>query len=106
MSPTPKCTNSDNYEAKIQLRPNNKLVYSFLIEELKKNKVTISKEVKLREGLDVYISSSKFCFPFSKRFKKKSDEETKITKSLVGLDKQKGKRIHRFTLLLRSPKPL
>lgn len=110
MSRTPKCTSSDGYyEAKIQLRPKNQKVYSFLIQELQKKKVDIAKQVKLKEGMDIYISSNKFAVAFAKRFKKQFKGQVKTTRSLVGLDKRKGKRIHRLTVCLRmpeNPKPL
>ena len=93
---------TEYYEAKIQLRNFNQEILNFLTKELQKNKVLIVKETKLKEGVDLYITSAKICYPLSRKFKERFKGETKLTRSLVGLNKNKGKRIHRITLLLRN----
>ncbi|MCD4759649.1 60S ribosomal export protein NMD3 [archaeon] len=95
------------YQAKVQIRPFNEKVYSFVKQSLKIDGAEITDEFKRKEGLDVLVSSSRAAFSLAKKFKKKFDGETKITNSLVGEDKQVGKRIYRLTVLLRlKEKPL
>ena len=89
------------YEAKVQIRPLNEELYNFVIKELSKNKINIAKQHKLKEGIDLYISSSKICYSLAKKFKARFKGEIKISTTLVGLDKTKGKKINRVTLLLK-----
>lgn len=95
--------------AKIQIRPFNEEVISFVFSQIKKESIIIDKQKKLKEGLDIYINDASFSIQLSKKFKKNFNGETKITRSLIGEDKKKGKRIYRVTVLLRflqDPKPL
>jgi len=97
------------HSAKIQIRPFNEKVISFVLSQLQKEGVVIDKQKKLREGLDIHINDATFAVGLSKKFKRNFNGETKITRSLIGEDKAKGKRIHRVTVLLRllpDPKPL
>ena len=92
------------YQAKLQLRPKDEKLYAYVISQIKNSKTRIVKQSKLKEGTDIYVDSNKFAFALSKKFKHKFKGETKITRSLYGLNKQAGKRIHRLTVLLRMPK--
>lgn len=91
------------YKAKLQLRPLDKKLYTFVLSQIKGNRVWIVKQTKLKEGIDIYIDSNAFAFALAKKFRKKFKGKTKITRSLYGLNKQKGKQIHRLTVLLRMP---
>ena len=92
------------YQAKIQIRPKNEEVLSFVDAELKKENAEITDMFERKEGLDVLVSSSSAAFTLSKKFKKRFGGETKITRSLIGEDKHAGKRIYRITVLLRLKK--
>lgn len=89
------------YKAKIQLRPNNQNLYSYVINELKNNKIDIVKQTKLKEGIDIYINSSTFAFGLAKKARKEFKLETKVTRSLYGLNKERGNKLYRLTVLLR-----
>ncbi len=89
------------YAAKIQIRPSNPKVYKFVKHELAKDVVEITEEFKLKEGTDILVSASQPAFQLCKKFKKRFNGETKVSRSLVGENKQAGKRIHRLTVLLR-----
>jgi len=56
--------------------------------------------------LDIYVDNATFAVRISKKFRQKFKGESKITRSLIGEDKTKGKRIYRITVLLRLPKDL
>jgi NMD protein affecting ribosome stability and mRNA decay len=89
------------HSAKIQIRPFDKELISFVLLKLKKENIEITKSKKLKEGVDIYTSNATFAIRLSKLFKKQFNGETKVTRSLIGEDKTKGKRIHRVTVLLR-----
>jgi NMD protein affecting ribosome stability and mRNA decay len=93
------------YQAKIQLRPKSKKLHSFAVKEIMP-KARIIKKKELKEGIDLYIDSNKVAFALAGKFKRQFHGTTKITRSLYGLNKEKGKRIHRLTVLLRLPEDL
>jgi len=93
-----------SYQAIIQIRPKNEEVLSFVEKELKKENAEITDIFERKEGLDVLVSSSRVAFALSKKFKKRFNGETKISTSLVGENKQEGKRGYRLTVLLRLKK--
>jgi NMD protein affecting ribosome stability and mRNA decay len=90
------------YEAKLQIRPQDENLLNFVSFQLKKADIKIIDIVKLKEGFDVYIDSSKFAVKLGRLFKNKYKTKPKITKSLTGENKQKGKRIYKLTVLLRK----
>ncbi len=92
------------YQAIIQIRPKNEELLSFVESEMKKDGAEVTDLFERKEGYDVLVSSSRAAFSLSKKFKKRFNGETKVTRSLVGEDKQAGKRIHRLTVLLRLKK--
>ncbi len=98
---------SEPYQAKIQIRPLDEKVYSFVKRELKKDNNKITEEFKLKEGVDILVTSSQSAFALAKKFKRQFNGEAKTTRTLVTLDRQKGKRVYRLTICLKlNPKPL
>ena len=92
------------YRAKIQVRPLDEKVVSFVKRTLKSEGANITEIFELKEGADILVDSSNAAFSLAKKFKKQFNGETKVTSSLVGEDKQAGKRIHILTVLLRLKK--
>lgn len=93
-----------SYQAIVQIRPKSDEVFSFVEKELKNENAEITDVFEKKEGIDVLVSSSRVAFGLSKKFKKRFKGETKMTTSLVGENKQEGKRINRLTVLLRLKK--
>ena len=93
------------YEAKIQLRPFDKELYDYVQIKIKKENIDVIHEQKLKEGIDIYVSSAKFAFGLVKKLKKQFKGTSKVTRSLVGLNKKAGKQIHRITVLFRLNPP-
>jgi len=93
------------HSAKIQIRPHNEEVINSTLSEIANEKINITKKVNLKEGVDIEIDNATFAVRLSKKFKKRFGCEVKITRSLVGENKTRGKRIHKLTVLLRIPKP-
>jgi NMD protein affecting ribosome stability and mRNA decay len=89
------------HKAKIQIRPFDEEVIKFVYTHLKKEGIKITEEKKLKEGLDVHTHNATFAVTLSRKFKQRFNGETKITRSLIGENKNKGKRIYRLTVLLR-----
>ena len=89
------------HKAKIQIRPNDRALYDFVIDQIKEQKINITEQKKLKEGSDIFINNATFAVTLSRKFKKRFKGETKITRSLIGENKNKGKRIYRVTVLLR-----
>jgi len=90
------------FEAKLQLRPFNREVYEFVKKEIdKKDSVFIAKEVKLKEGIDIYLSSQKFARSLGLKIKKNFKGELKTSRSLFTVNKMTSKRVYRVTVLFR-----
>ena len=90
------------FEAKLQLRPFNKEVYDFVLKQVAKRKnVFISKEVKLKTGIDIYLTSQRFARSLGKKLKDTFKGELKITRTLFSRDRLKSKLIYRGTVLFR-----
>ena len=94
------------HSAKFQIRPYNLKVIDYILSKIKEEGIKITKQTKLKEGLDIYIDNATFAVRISKKFKQKFKGDSKITRSLIGENKNKGKRIYRITVLLRAPKDL
>lgn len=92
------------YQAIVQVRPKDEKLLDFVKKEIDKENAEITDIFERKEGLDVLVSSSRVAFGLSKKFKKQFKGETKITRSLVGENKLKGKLVYRLTVLLRLKK--
>jgi NMD protein affecting ribosome stability and mRNA decay len=96
-------THEDYYEAKIQLRTTDEKLIRYVIDEIdKSNRVRISKVIKLKTGIDIYVSSRKFATSLAKKAKKRfNGAKTLVTKTLFSRNKQTSKDIYRVTVLIR-----
>lgn len=94
------------YQAKIQIRPAELKVYTFVRSQLRKSCNKITDEFEMKEGYDLYVASSHGVFGIGKKFKKVfKGSEVKNTFSLTTLDVQAGKKVNKLTTLLRYKKP-
>lgn len=99
---------TDNYyESTLQLRPYNKEVFDFVINEISKNnRVLISKQTKIKYGIDLKLTSRKFTVQIGKKLKNKFGGTLKFSKTLYGVNKQTSRRVYRITVCFRLAKPL
>ena len=90
------------YEAVLQLRNPNKEAINCIVNAVEKRKdVFIAKQVKLKTGIDFYISSQRFTKSLGRLLKKSFKGELKESRKLYGFDRQKSKQIYRGTVLFR-----
>ncbi|MFH1439573.1 MAG: NMD3-related protein [Candidatus Woesearchaeota archaeon] len=107
-----KCNlaNSNYFEGRIQLRndKNNQFekATEFIRSRVNSEKgsakyVYITKEDKVKNGIDFYITSQKFIQPIGKQLLSKFGGELKVTSSLHTMDSQTSKELYRVDVLLR-----
>lgn len=90
------------YEAVIQLRPETEEIMIFLRSQIRKrNDVKITKITKVKNGLDVYITSQRFARALAKKMKRTFKGELKLTYSLHTRDRQTSRDKYRATVLFR-----
>jgi len=103
-----RCSLKDSkyYEAILQIRPNSENVIRFVNGVIDQRKdVFITKEDRLKEGTDLYITSQRYTRSLISRLKEKFGGEVTITKKLYSQRKD-GKKLYRSTFLFRLSKPL
>ena len=92
------------YQAIVQVRPKDDEVLKFVNSQIAKDGAEVTDIFERKEGYDVLISSSRAAFSLRKKFKNKFGGTTKMSRSLVGENKQKRKLVYRITILLRLKK--
>lgn len=97
-----KQKHSGYFEAIFQLRDCSSKVFEYVGKQIEKQNISISKQVDQKNGVDLYLSSWRFAVALAKKLKKTFRGETKITRKLFGVDRQKGKRVYRVTVLFRG----
>jgi len=91
------------YEAIIQLRPASNKIIKFvkaMIEE--KEDVFISREERLKTGIDLYISSKNLAMTIGSRLKKRFGGKVILSRSIYGVQKASSKRLYRLTVCYRE----
>lgn len=93
---------SQYYEAIIQLRNPNQELLNFVSNQLKRRKdVFISKEVKQKSGVDIYISSQRFARALGNKMKRSFKGNLKTSRKLHTRSRQTSKEVYRVTILFR-----
>lgn len=94
--------NPQYFEGTLQLRNPNEEVINFIRNQFKNNeRAWIAKEVGLKTGIDLYISSNKFLLSLGKKLKKSFKGELKTSRKLHSQNRLTSKRIYRVTVLFR-----
>ena len=97
--------NNQYFEGILQLRnPIQKAVDFIRAAVDKRNDVFIAKEVKIKKGIDFYMSSQKFLQILGKKLQKRFGGEYKISRKLFGINKLTSKMIYRVNVLVRLSK--
>ncbi len=101
MPPTPKSIHKNYYEAIIQLRPEKKEVLDFIMKQIEKNNIYVSKTVQFKTGLDIYVSSQKFAQQLLRKLKKSFKGKGSSTRSLFTQHRLTSKKVYRVTILFK-----
>lgn len=97
-----KGINKEYFESILQLRPFDEKVFDFVLKRInERNDVFISKEVKLKTGVDLYLSSNKVAVIIGRMLKKSFKGTIKISKKLYGQSRQSSKLLYRVTVCFR-----
>ncbi len=91
------------YEGILQLRRPRKDILSFIASQMKKEDVKVVKEVHVREGVDMYVTSRKFLRTLAGRLKQQFGGEIMLSPRLHSMERTTGKGIYRVALLYRAP---
>lgn len=95
----------DYYEGILQLRNQNDEVINFIRRRIKKRtNVFITKENKVGDGIDFYITSQKYLQTLGNKLKKSFCGELKISSKLHTRNKQTSKNVYRVNVLFRLAK--
>lgn len=90
------------YEAILQIRPSDKKVIDFVLEEIaKKNNVFITRKIEKKFGIDFYITSYRFAAAIGRNLKKRFNGDLVISKQLYSVNRQTSKFVYRVTVLFR-----
>ena len=90
------------FEAILQLRnPNEELLNCVMNAVRKRKNVFIAKEVRMKGGVDYYISSQRFTRSLGNKLKKAFKGELKVSRKLFGFDRQRSRLIYRGTVLFK-----
>ena len=94
--------NPSYYEAILQLRPYNEDVVKFVLVQIKERKnVFIAKEVKLKTGIDLYISDQRFTQALGKKLKKRFKGKLIKSKKIHTVNRLTSKIVYRVTVCFR-----
>ena len=88
------------FEAILQLRDVSPAVIDFAEEELVRNRISVPKTEKVKNGWDYYIADSNFTKGLGKKLQQQFGGELVVTSSLYG--QKDGKEIYRVTILFRE----
>jgi len=92
------------YEAILQLRPDRKDVRDFIYKSLDdRGNVSLVKIVRIKKGVDLYLSSWKFATSLGSDLVKKFGGKVQVTKKIYGKKKETGKTVYRASVLFRFP---
>lgn len=90
------------YEGILQLRNPNSEILEYIKDCIgDKQGVSISKSVKLKNGIDFYISSQKFLIDFGKRLKSRFKGELKISRRIYSRSRLTSKNVYRINVFFK-----
>ncbi len=95
-------TKSQSYQGILQLRPDNEKVLNYVYNEIEKNgSVFITREVKKKFGIDLYLTNKFFIIQLGKRLKQRFPGEIKRSRSLYGVNRMNSRLVYRTTICFR-----
>ncbi len=89
------------YEGILQLRNPTREIISFVRKEIEKSKINIAKENRLKNGIDLYLSSQRFTRQLGLLLQKRFPGILITSRKLHTVSKKTGKRLYRVTVLFK-----
>jgi len=94
--------NPQYFEGFLQIRNPNEECINFIKNQFKNNKKAwIAKEVKQKNGFDLYISSNSFLLSLGKKLKKSFKGTLKTSRKLFTQNRLTSKQVYRGTVCFR-----
>ena len=94
--------NKDYFEGILQLRNVNNDVIDFVFDLVdKRENVSITKQTKVVNGYDIYLTSQKFLMRLGKKLKNTFYGEMKVSTKLFTRNRVTGKCVYRVNVLFR-----
>ena len=101
----PEKKNPQYYEGILQLREPTKDVLNYFRKIIsRRGDVSITKEIKVKNGYDFYLTSNKALIIIGKKLFSRFGGEQKISRKLYGVRRATSKKLYRITLMFRPPK--
>ncbi|MDP7141525.1 MAG: NMD3-related protein [Candidatus Woesearchaeota archaeon] len=98
----PQNKNPQYFEGTLQLRNHNDEVISFIANQMKKrDDAFIAKQVKAKNGVDLYFSSNKFLKALGKKLQNHFGGELKTSATLHTRSRQSSKNLYRLTVFFK-----
>jgi len=95
-------TKSQSYQGILQLRPNNEKVLNYIYDEIEKSKIVfITKEVKKKFGIDLYLTNKFFLIQLAKKLKQRFPGTIKRSRSLHSKHRLTSRLVYRTTICFR-----
>ncbi len=90
------------FQGTLQLRNPSEELIRFVDNSIEKaGNITVAKVVKMKNGLDYYVSSQKFIQSLGKRLLKAFPGELKTSAKLFTRNRQTSKEVHRVSVLFK-----
>ncbi|MBS3110258.1 hypothetical protein J4227_07050 [Candidatus Woesearchaeota archaeon] len=95
---------SQYYEGILQLRNPNDEIIGFILQEMEaKGDVYITKKIRAKNGIDVYVSSQHFLQNLGKKLKQKFGGKLKVSTRIHTRNRQRSKDVYRITVYYEAP---
>jgi len=94
-------SNDQYFQGILQLRNVSDELIRFVENSIKKSDAKIAKVVRLKTGLDYYLSSQRFIRALGKKLSNAYPGELKSTRKLFTVSRKNGKEVYRVTVLFR-----
>ena len=92
---------STYYEGILQLRNADKDIIDFVNKRIKQDDIFVSKKISKGKNIDLYLGSRKFITNIGKELDKRFNGQLKISRKIVGRNKQKGRDIYRVNVVFK-----
>jgi len=100
-----KSKHAEYYEAILQLRPATQELVDFVMDNLERRGIKVSKVVELKTGLDLYLDNQRYArSTLGPLLKRKFKGKLLITRTLYGVNHLTQRLVYRATILFKLNK--